>query len=226
LDIAKQEVVKITRSQLTLLEDYIGRKEREGSAAEPVLSDDQSSLVAIRQRGDDFIMRLQGLPPGRTTADDYQRLIFEILNYLFEPELTDGEMEVKTYLGTERRDIIYVNEAETSFWAYVRTTYGSPIVMFEIKNVSELELDHVNQTANYLGANLGMLGFIVTRTAPGENILRKTYSTYNNTPSIPRKTILILTDNDLCAMIHLKQSGQAPGKYVRQVYVTFRKKVQ
>ncbi len=224
--LAKQEVVKVTRQQLTILEHYVARKERESSKAEPVLNTDHASTEAEYRRGDDFVAQLNQLPTGQAAAADYQRLVFEILNYLFEPHLTDGEMEAETYLGTERRDIIYANEAETSFWGYVRTTYGSPHVMFEIKNVKALELEHMNQAANYLGARLGMLGFIVTRHPPGDNIVRKAYAIFNDTPSMPRKTILILSDNDLATMIRLKQEGKSPTKFAQKRYQDFRRRVQ
>jgi hypothetical protein len=173
LQLTKQEVVKITRERLSLLDQYIGRKEREGNQAEPLLRSDQISLDSENQLGERFISRLDNLPVGRAAASDYQRLVFEIFNYLFEPELTDGRMEVETYLGTERRDIIYTNEAETSFWEYVRTTYKSLLVMFENKNVEKVELEHINQTASYLGVRLGMLGFIVTRRPPSDKLFGK-----------------------------------------------------
>lgn len=226
LAITKEEVVRVTRDHLTVLDQYVGRKEREGSKAEPVLSADQFSSDTEYQLGEDFARRLETLPTGQATAADYQRLVFEILNYLFEPELTNGELEVETYLGTERRDILYTNEAESSFWAYVRSNYDSILVMFEIKNVKELSLEHVNQTASYLGVRLGMLGFIATRVAPGENIVRKTYSIHNDTPSVPRKTIIILCDDDLRTMIRMKQEGKAAVRHVQELYRDFRKRVQ
>lgn len=222
----KWEVVNLTRSTLSLLDHYISRKEREGAKVEPVLGPDQAADAADRQLGEEFVARLKALPTGQAAAGDYQRLVFEILNYLFEPELTDGEMEVATFLQTERRDIIYLNEAERSFWQYVRATYGSPLVMFEIKNVAQLELEHVNQTATYLGARIGMLGFIVTRKSAGENIVRKTYAIYNDTPSLPRRMVLIVTDSDLDSMIRLRQDGKSPVKYIQGLYQSFRKRVQ
>jgi hypothetical protein len=226
LEFTKQEVIKITRERLTLLDQYVGRKEREGSKVEPLLRADQTLIDAEYQLGESFVDRLSNLPAGRVEANDYQRLVFEILNFLFEPELTDGDMEVETYQGTERRDIIYTNEAETSFWGYIRTTYSSLLVMFETKNVEKVELEHINQTASYLGVRLGMLGFIATRNPPGDNIMRKTYSVYNDTPSVPRKIILILSDDDLKAMIRLKQGGKSAVKYVQNIYKQFHTRVQ
>lgn len=225
-ELTKQQVIDITRSKLDLVDQYINRKEREGNQAEPTLGDDQFSGNDERARGDEFISRIQAMQSGSATASDYQRLVYDILNFLFEPNLTDGKMEVETHLRTERRDIIYVNEAERSFFEYVRSTYGSMFVLFEIKNVQKMGLDHINQTAAYLGARLGMLGFIVTRHAPGENIILKTYSIYNDSPATPRKTILIVTDTDLITMIQMKRNGQPPAGHLQQLYRDFRWKVQ
>jgi hypothetical protein len=224
----KTDIVKITRSNLKLLDNYVNRKEKDAQNALPVFVEREDLGLPTRPMAEEFIQRLSAIPTGVTQAKDYQRTVYEIINYLFEPELTDGEMEVRTIEGTERRDIIYTNESDTSFWQYVRLNYGSPLVMFEVKNVEELEFEHINQTASYLGARLGMLGIIVTRNSPSENIIRKTYTIYSDTPSTPRKTILILEDTDLLAMLRNKDSGQAPTptQYVQKSYREFRTRVQ
>ncbi len=84
-------------------------------------------------------------------SEDYHRLVLEILNYLFNPDLTDGQPEVRTFDGTERRDIIFTNESDESFWEYVRTAHDGILVMFEAKNTNDLGLTEINQTATYLG---------------------------------------------------------------------------
>jgi hypothetical protein len=224
----KPDVISLTRGHLDLLDRYIGRKEREADNAGPALGPDHVSVDAEHRAGEDLLLRLDidRLPTGQAAAAVYQHLVLEILNFLFEPELSDGRLEEKTFLGTERRDILYWNEANHSFWEYVRETYESPLVMFEIKNVGALELDHVNQTAAYLGANLGMLGLIVTRRPPGQNTIWKTYAVYNNSTGTPRKVILILSDEDLRTMIHMKLAGKNPTAHVQNIYRRFRTSVQ
>jgi len=224
--ISKQIVTGVTREKLTLLDNYVARKESERDRAEPALPADAYSANLDYEQGEEFISRLASLPTGQTDASRYQRLVLEILNYLFMPQLTDGQLEVETYQGTERRDIIFLNEADSSFWSYVRNNYKSPFVMFEIKNTQEVELEHVNQAAAYLGVRLGLLGFIVTRSVPKDNIIRKTYAIFNDTPGDTRKVVLILSDSDLVAMIREKQEDRLPAKYVQNVYRTFRQRVQ
>lgn len=171
--------------------------------------------------GERLIRQLNSIPVGQKDATDYQQLVFEILNYLFDSELIDGELEVKTYEGTERRDIIYTNDAEKGFWEYIRIHHGCLFVVFEAKNVEKLEVQHINQISNYIGVRLGLFGFIVTRNAAGYNITLKTYSVYNDTPGSIRKTILVLSDEDLKIMLHLKQRSHNPTQHIQKMYRKF-----
>lgn len=225
-NLAKAEVIDITRHRLDIVDSYIGRKVTEAAKAEPALGGDQVTEELANQVGDDLIARLQTLPVGQASAADYQRVVYEIFNYLFEPELTDGRMEERTHHGTERRDVIYTNESEHSFLKYVREQYSSMLLLLEVKNVKELEIDHINQVSAYLGARLGMLGIIVTRNAAKETIILKTYSIFNDTPSVPRKVILVVSDDQLIAMIRAKQLGDPPVKTLQQIYRTFKTRLQ
>jgi hypothetical protein len=226
LELAKKEVVTLTREHIVVLDRYVERKEQEGADALPALGPSQPSINAERKVVEDFRACLSQIPTGTKASGDYQRLVFEIVNFLFEPELTDGRMEEQTYLKTERRDIIYTNESDRSFWQYIRQTYASTLVMFEVKNVSELERGHINQVAGYLGARLGMFGVIATREPAPMNIVRKTYVIYNDTPSMPRKIILVLSDADLLAMMQQKLAGADPTKHVQRIYRDFMTSVQ
>ena len=224
----KTEISKTTRANIALLDQYVSRKEKEAAQALPVYVDREDLGLPTKPLAEEFIGRLESLPVGIAHAKDYQRLIYEIMNYLFEPELTDGELEVRTIEGTERRDVIYTNESDASFWQYVRLNYGSPLVMFEVKNVKDLEIEYINQVATYLGTRLGMLGFIVTRQSPSGNIMRKTYSVFSDTPSIPRKTIIVLSDEDLSTMLRNRDAGQSPTptRCIQRKYREFRTRVQ
>jgi len=225
LEVAKAELVTKVRGNTHILDQYVARKERERAGAVPVLADPPDPEV-LRATGEQLLVRLAAVPTGAVASVDYQRVVYEILNFLFEPELTDGKFEVATYLGTERRDLLYWNDAEASFWNYVRTTYNSPLVMFECKNVAALEIDHVNQTAAYLGARLGMLGFIATRSAPSDAVVRKLFSVYHDSPAVPRKVILVLSDEALSEMVTARIDGASPARVVQHLYRTFRSKVQ
>ena len=98
--------------------------------------------------------------------------------------------------------------------------------MFECKNTGALELDHINQTATYLGARLGMLGFVATRNAASDAVERKIYSVYNDTPALPRKTILVLSDAAMREMVEARMSGTSATPIAQGIYRTFRQRAQ
>jgi hypothetical protein len=147
------------------------------------------------------LIHLSSLPVGIIKAKEYEQLVFNIVKYVFEPDLVNGKIQAKTYDGTEIRDIIFVNEAEKSFWYDVHFRYQSLFVLFEAKNVEKLEIEHINQVATYMERHLGMMSFLVTRKSPSDAIMRKIRAVYNNSNNNSPKTILILTDTDLEKMI-------------------------
>ncbi|MEA5476462.1 hypothetical protein VB774_02415 [Pseudanabaena galeata UHCC 0370] len=126
--------------------------------------------------------------------------------------------------GTERRDIIFTNDSDQSFWAYLRNEHSSIFIMFEVKNTDDINNFYLNQVATYLGDRLGRLGFIVTRKVLEEAQQRKSFSIFND--SHPRKIILTLSDEDLCNMLDMKCQGNDPMRHIQKLYRTFRTKVQ
>lgn len=218
----KDEVVAVTRTEIERVDRYIDAKEKTADKAQPTLAyleDDAVASEVARQKA-----LLASVTPGATDASKYQRTVLAIINYLFSPELIDGEIEVRTHEGTERRDIIFTNDSDQSFWAYLRTEHSAFLLMFEAKNSVELELAHLNQTATYLGDRLGRVGFIVTRNPASSTAQRKAFSIFND--STPRKVILILSDQDLYEMLDMKSRGQEPMRFVQKLYRKFRQSVQ
>lgn len=218
----KREIVAINRNQVERIDQYVDAKEKAAGQAGPSLThlpvDDECSEVESLKR------RLVATGTGAHQAAAYQHLILEILNVLFNPDLIDGQLEVRTIDGTERRDIVFTNDSDESFWSYVRSEHSGVFLMFEIKNTGSLENEHVNQTATYLGDRLGRLGFIATRESVEEAQQRKLFSVYND--SNPRKIILVLSDRDFVAMLDMKCQRQSPMRYVQRLYRQFRTTVQ
>jgi hypothetical protein len=224
--ISKEEVTKITRKEIYLIDQYVKRKEADSSGAQPQLYIGDDILLPGTPTAQEFIARLEAIPIGRESARSYQLEILSVLNHLFEPELTDGKIEEKTIHGTERRDIIFTNESDRSFWQYVRQQYKDFLVMFEAKNVDELTNEHLAQTATYMGDRLGYLAFVVTRRAPKEAQILKCFSIFNDSGSTTRKVIIILYDEDIKRMLQMREFGNNPTKYVQQKYREFKVKCQ
>lgn len=213
----KTDVVAITRNEIHRIDNYIAIKESTASSAQPSLKYLEEDVLT--PEAEQLKKRLAEIPSGSSAAADYQRTVLSILNYLFNPQLIDGRMEEKTIDGTERRDIIFTNDSDESFWDYVRNQHSALFIMFEVKNTDDLDNFHLNQTATYLGDRLGRLGFIVTRMPAKDAQIRKAISIFNN--ETPRKVILFLSNEDLTKMIDIKCRSNNPMRYVQNLYRAF-----
>lgn len=220
--ISKSDVISITRAEIERIDRYVDLKEQTAIEAQPslgYLDGDQVCSEAARLKN-----KLFSIPSGQLSAIEYQKTILEILNYLFNPELIDGAIEVETFDGTERRDIVFTNDSDQSFWSYLRNEHSNFLIMFEVKNTQDLKPMHFNQVATYVGERLGHLAFIVTRMSPSEANTRKAFSIYND--SNPRKMILVLSDDDLSMMMDMKCKGTDPMRFIQKIYRRFRQTVQ
>lgn len=219
---AKEDVVTVTRGDISLVERYVRAREQQSADARPALDyiDEDVCREADLLKG-----KLGAIHAGPEQATEYHRLVLEILNFLFNPDLIDGQPEVRTIGGTERRDIIFTNDSDESFWDYVRTEHSGIFLMFEAKNTDELGLVEINQTATYLGDRIGRLGFIVTRRSPASTVQKKIFSVWNDS-SPHRKVILTLSDEQLCELLDLRCANGSPTKWMQKHYRAFRTSVQ
>jgi len=218
---SKASVVSVTRQDLGLVERYVKAREQQGAEARPALEYIDEDACAEAER---LEKKLSTIKPGRDAATEYQHVVLEILNFLFNPDLIDGQPEVRTVDGTERRDLIFTNDSDESFWEYIRQEHSGFIVMFETKNMDELNLAAINQTATYLGDRVGRFGVIVTRNEPPETVRRKILSVWND--STPRKVILTLSDADLNELLNRRCRGVSPTKWMQARYRKFRTDAQ
>lgn len=218
----KEEIVTLSQKDLERVERYVAKKELMAAEAQPsslYLDADLICSEAARLKEN-----LAAIEPGQKDAQAFQYLVLEILNFLFNPELIDGKTEIRTIDGTERRDIIFTNDSDLSFWDYVRNEHSSLFLMFETKNSTTVTNDYLNQTATYMGDRIGRLAFLVSRTQLHEPQIKKAYSIYND--STPRKIIIGLSDSDLRMMLDMKCKRNNPMRHIQNSYRTFRTSVQ
>jgi hypothetical protein len=219
--LSKTDVTSTSRVETSLIDNYVKQRERMAAEAQPFLPPMNDDSTAT---GNALLARLRNIPVGQAHAGDYQRAVLDILTFVFCPDLIDGRLEERTIDGTERRDILFTNDSDDSFFDYVRQAHDALIIMFEVKNVGELTMAALNQCGTYLGDRIGRLGFIVTRDPPEENILRKQITIFND--SQPRKVLLVLSDCDLAQLVKVRVDNGAPAKWLQRHYRNFRTKVQ
>jgi hypothetical protein len=213
----KPEVTSTSRVETSIIDAYVKQREQQAAAAQPILPPLAYSSVGT---GESLLTRLATSPPGQSNATAYHELVLDILTFVFCPDLIDGRLEERTIDGTERRDIIFTNDSDATFLDYVRTSHDSLFIMFEVKNTDDLTMAALNQAATYLGDRIGRMGYIVTRSLPSVNLLRKQISIFND--SNPRKVLLILADQDLQELVKLRMQDVSPIPWLQKHYRRFR----
>ena len=221
-DEEKKKTILISQKEVERIDRYITKKEQTFADAQP--SDNYINENLICTESEKLKEKLRKIESGNEQAHSYQLLILEILNFLFNPELISGEIEVRTIDGTERRDIIFTNDSDLTFWSYLRGEYSSILIMFETKNTSGLENNYFNQTATYLGDRIGRIGFIVTRNSIEDAQKRKAISIFNN--ATPRKVIITLSDSDINLMLDMRCKGNNPMRHIQNLYRIFKTSIQ
>lgn len=85
-----------------------------------------------------FSSSLASIPPGPDGSSDFHKLVVQILQLLFEPDLQDPIVEARIHDGRGRVDIVFTNYAETGYFADIafRHLIRCPVVFFECKNYS------------------------------------------------------------------------------------------
>jgi hypothetical protein len=220
IDSTKREIVQISRMEISRIDRYVQLKEKSAPLALP--AELGGAPAVVQSEGLSLINSLQKIELGRENAREYQVKMLEILNFLFEPELIDGKLEDPTIMGTERRDIVFVNDSEKTFFQYLRTRHSNFLVVFEAKNVQDVSSANFNQLATYLGDKMGYCGFMLIRNPISKAERLKAISIYNNM----KRIIIVLDDENIVHMIQLRIGGKDPMRHLQKLYREFMVSVQ
>lgn len=191
---SKKTITRLTVTDLSLVDRYVGEKESTAYAADPI-DLDQRDKAKVEADSLALEKELSELPSGTANGKAYETLVLRTLNMVLEPHLIDGRPQQRTESGTQIRDIIFVNDSDHSFWDYVRARHMNLLVVFEIKNKDVLVPADLNQLHAYLGDSVGYLGFVVSRKGFRQTDLNRAHALYNRRE--PRSVLLSLSDNDL-----------------------------
>ena len=163
---------------------------------------------------------IKKLPTGKNDNADrkYEDAVGALLASLFYPELDFAAEQVRTDSGVLIRDLVFYNSRSVEFLADIHGQYGSRQLVLELKNVRELERDHVNQLNRYLNDEFGRFGVFVTRNDPPPKIRKSLVDLWAG----QRRSIIVLTDADLELMVSVFDSKQRlPIEVLKRAYVNF-----
>lgn len=215
----KPHVCQVTAQNTAALDTYIERKEREAANAAPTELSTLQDIARLKEHADLLSQELAALNSGKEDAYKYQDLVHRILTFCFHPHLTDGKPQERTCEGTLIRDLVFSNEGVRNFWRYIMQTYGSFLVVFELKNKTDITGSDVDQVATYLGDTMGRFGVLVSRDDAGATSFNRRKAVFNK-ESI-RKVILHLTDKDLVELLNQRSSLKDTTDHIQGLYRKF-----
>jgi hypothetical protein len=166
------------------------------------------------------LKEILNLPSGNKNGNDktYEDTICQMLASLLYPQLDFAESQSRTDSGVLIRDLIFYNNRSYDFLKEIYDVYDCKQIVVELKNVKEVEREHINQLNRYLNQQFGNFGIIFTRNKPPKNIYKNTIDLWAG----QRKCILILTDEDLKLMCTIFQGKQRlPIDVLKMKYIEF-----
>jgi hypothetical protein len=217
----KQEAVRVlryNRDHFDVVRGYVAAKERQAADCknDPLFT--QIPVTSAKKK----LKKLISLPSGKTdNADrDFEEIVGQLLASLLYPELDFAKEQSRTIDGVLIRDLIFYNQRNDPFLQDLFKDYGNRQLVFELKNVAEINRDHINQLNRYLDDGIGRFGVFVTRNPLPKAMFKNTVDLWSG----QRKCIIALTDTDLETMVQLFETKQrAPLDVLKAKFLEFRR---
>jgi hypothetical protein len=191
-----------------LIEEYFGTR-REG-----VKPDSDAS------KANGFRATLKGTAAGKQAWSAYQRLIADILEFLFCPPLEPPRYELPDADVRNRRDMVFENPHGNGFWAQVRGDYSAHYIVVDSKNYDKpIGKRSVLDIAHYLKPyGCGLFALLVSRERPSPAAQHATREQWIG----GNKMVVHLDDTHIDEMLELRASGGEPQEVIRRQIANFR----
>ncbi|MFZ2172258.1 MAG: hypothetical protein WAW61_21795 [Methylococcaceae bacterium] len=209
-------ILNYNRHNYDIVRSYTGTKERSQSDCK---NDPLFTPIPIRS-AKQKLNTIKALPTGKTDNADkkYEDTISQLMASLFYPNLDFAVEQSRTDSGVLIRDLLFYNNRSMGFLKDIYDDFGSRQIVMELKNVRELEREHINQLSRYLNDHLGHFGVLITRNPPPKAIFKNTIDLWAG----QRKCIITLTDEDLKLMVSVFESKQRlPIEVLQRRYIDF-----
>lgn len=212
------KVLRYNREHYGIVHDYVNVKERtqEDCKNDPLFH--QIPVIsAIRK-----LSSILALPIGKDHNADrqYEKYQAQLLSSLFYPDLDFAAEQSRTDSGVLIRDLIFYNNRLIDFLQEIYEDYGNRQLVFEMKNVEDIDRNHINQLNRYIDMGLGRFGVFMTRNPLSRAMFRNTIDLWSG----QRRCIIALTDEDLSLMVNVFESKQrSPIDVLKKKYVEFRR---
>jgi hypothetical protein len=192
-------------------------EEQQQSSALPRGRDIKESLSAtvpllqtapLDSKGTDLCNELRSLKRGKATWSAYERLCDKILKYLFPNDLHGWHTQKRTDDGLNRFDYVCRIKPTTEFWTFLLDNLNSRYILFEFKNYGGLiKQGQILTTEKYLlERGLRRVAIILSRAGAEKHAIAMTQGAMRE----HGKLMLVLDDDKVCEMLHMKEQGEDP----------------
>ena len=200
--INRVDILEYNRKNYDLIQGYIKIKilKQKDCKNDPLFT--QIPILSSKRK----LKSILKLPTGKTNnADlDYEKYLSPLLASMLYPEMDFAQTQSRTISNVLIRDLIFYNNISHPLLKEIYKPFGSKQIVFEQKNVKEINTTHINQLNRYLTNEFGSFGIIFTRNKPPQNVFKNTIDLWSG----QRKCILILDDEDLKLMSQVYENKQ------------------
>jgi hypothetical protein len=174
--------------------------------------------ITLRAQG--LREKLESLKPGKEAWSHYQKLVSDIMEFLFSPPLGEPALEAPDETRQDRRDMILANRAERGPWSLIRQRYCADYIVVDAKNHGKpLGKRAILEVAHYLKPyGIGMFALVVCRSglAPsGRHAVKEQWIGSG-------RMIVVLTDESINEMLNLKAQRSSPEAIIEESIRQFR----
>jgi hypothetical protein len=159
-------------------------------------------------RGTELCKELKSINKGKASWAQYEKVCEKILKYLFPNDLHGWHSQKRTDDGLNRYDYVCRVRPTTEFWKFVIDHLDSRYVLFEFKNYSgKIKQGQILTTEKYLlERGLRRMAIIMTRVGAEPHAVAMTQGAMRE----HGKLMLIVNDEKVCEMLHMKERGEDP----------------
>ncbi len=211
-------VLHYNRDHYGVVEAYVREQERTFADCtnDPLFT--QIPVVSAKRKMSD----VRKIPAGKDDKAHrrYEAAVGQLLASLLYPHLDFAAEQSRTESGVLIRDLIFYNNRSHPFLREIFDEYGSKQIPMELKNVANVEREHIDQLNRYMADELGRFGVLVTRRELPSSRRRDTIDLWSG----QRRCIIALTDADLEQMVDVFESRQrSPLDVLTKKYIEFRR---
>jgi hypothetical protein len=197
---------------------------KEASEAEIVSA---SVSIATRmssadERAAEIVGQLRDVPPGMGGFKRYEDLIQSAVEFAFQGYLDNPRSQLRSWSGTQIRDIVFDNTGETLFFTTMRNKHSAVTVPFECKNKIDLEASDFHQIETRLTDTGGFVGFICYRSGRREPIRSEIahIRDIHNRDALHRKIVMLLSDANLVQLLEQRMKGKLD-RFMYKMYTRY-----